>query len=181
MLNKNTVDFSKNISPIDFAREMLKNTDEDSKLYLNEWYDVDCEDCMTYNNYVAKINWDSNDLADIISDFNAMISDFDFIANILKEYDATFENLPELLVDNSLLGTYYVYLAPFDATNQQELEVDVVSRLSEGLCGYEIIRHSQRLCRLYSLNAPKLVIQYEERMLIASLIIHDFAEKFEKV
>jgi hypothetical protein len=53
--------------------------------------------------------------------------------------------------------------------------------VSDGPCGYELIRHSQRLCRLLSLNAPESVIQNEERMLFASLAIHSFGEGLEKV
>ena len=181
MLNKNTVDFSKNISPVDFARDMFKNTAKDGTLHLNDWYDVDCDDCMTYNNFVAKIKWSENDLEDIISEFNEITNDIKVIADFIDEFDTTLEKLPEIVVDNSLISTYFIYLAPLNATNQQTLNADVVGRVSEGLCGYEIIRHSQRLCKLYSLNAPETVVQNEERMLIASLIIHAFAKEIKKV
>ena len=181
MLNKNTVDFSQNISPTAFAQKMLENTSSNGTLYLTNWYDVDCEDCSTYNNFMANINWSANDLESIFAEFNALVNDIEFIANILNEYDATFESLPEILVDNSLVATYFIYLAPFDATNQQELHADIIGRLSEGLCGYEIIRHSQRLCRLFTLNAPQTVIENEERMLIASNILHWYGERIEKV
>ena len=181
MLNKNTVDFSKNISPVDFARDMFKNTAEDGTLHLNDWYDVDCEDCMTYNNLVAKLKWSENDLENIASEFNEIVNDFKVIADFMDEFDTTLENLPEIVVDDSLTSTYFIYLAPFNATNQQALNAEVVGRVSEGLCGYEIIRHSQRLCKLYSLNAPEMVVQHEERMLLASLIIHAIGKEIKKV
>lgn len=181
MLNKNTVDFAKNISPVDFAHQMLESTAENGTLYLNDWYDVDCEDCMTYNNFVAKIKWSENGLEDIISEFNEIVNDIKVIADFINESDTTLENLPELLVDDSLISTYFIYLAPLNAINQQTLNADVVGRISEGLCGYEIIRHSQRLCKLYSLNAPEIVVQKEERMLLASLIIHAFGKEIKKV
>lgn len=181
MLNKNTVDFSQNISPIDFAHEMLKNTSKDGTLYLNNWYDVDCEDCSTYNNFMANIKWSANDLVDVISEFNQIANDIEFIANILNEYDATLESLPEILVDNSLIATYFIYLAPLNAINQQVLQADIIGRVSEGFCGYEIIRHSQRLLQLFFLNTPQIVIENEERMLIASFIIHAFGERIEKI
>lgn len=177
MLNKNTVDFSKNISPIDFARDMFKNTADDGTLYLNDWYDVIRDDCLTYNNFVAKIKWSENDFETVISEFNQIINDIKIISNFIDEFDATLESLPEILVDDSLISTYFIYLAPLNATNQQVLKADVIGRVSEGLCGYELIRHSQRLCQLLSLNAPETVVQNEERMLIASLIIHAFGKK----
>ncbi len=181
MLNKNTIDFSKNISPIDFAQQMLENTAEDGTLYLNNWYDVDCDDCLTYNNFVANIKWSENDLEDIISEFNQLVDDIKIIANHLDEFDGIPETAVQILVDESIVATYFIYVAPIKATNQQELNAEVIGRVSEGLCGYKIIRHSQRLCRLLCLNAPQIVIQNEERMLFASLAIHSFGKRIEKV
>jgi hypothetical protein len=53
--------------------------------------------------------------------------------------------------------------------------------VSDGPCGYELIRHSQRLCRLLSLNAPDLVVKNEAKMLFASLVIHEFGQEIKKV
>lgn len=181
MLNKNNIDFNENISPIAFAQKMFVNTSANGTLYLNNWYDVDCADCLTYNNFVTNIKWSENDLEDIISEFNQLVDDIKIIANHLDEFDGIPETAVQILVDGSIVCTYFIYVAPIKATSQEELEVEVISRLSEGLCGYEIIRHSQRLCRLFSLNAPQTVIENEERMLIASLTIHSFGERIEKV
>lgn len=181
MLNKNNVDFNQNTSPIAFAQKMFVNTSADGTLYLNNWYDVDCDDCLTYNNFVANIKWSETDLEDIITEFNQLVEDIKIISNHLDEFDGIPETVVQVLVDESIVATYFIYVAPLKATNQEELEVEVISRLSEGLCGYEIIRHSQRLCQLYSLNAPQTVIDNEKRMLIASLILHSFGERIEKV
>ena len=59
MTNKNSINSSKIISPIDFAREMLKNTAEDGTLYLNEW----CDD----NNYKVNIEWTKENLEENIN------------------------------------------------------------------------------------------------------------------
>ncbi len=181
MLNKNIVDFNENISPIAFAQKMLKNTSANGTLCLNNWYDVDCEDCSNYNNFTAKIKWRENDLQDVIFEFNQLVEDIRIISNHLEEFDGIPEIAVQVLVDDSIVATYFIYVAPIKATNQEDLEVEVIGRLSEGLCGYEIIRHSQRLCQLHSLNAPQTVIKNEERMLIASLILHSFGERIEKV
>lgn len=180
MQNKNYVDFSTNIAPTDFALEMFKNTAEDGTLYLNNWYDVDCEDCQTYNSFVANIKWTAEDVDYAINEFNRLYEELDVIADHLDELDGTSATAQEILPDE-LVAAYYIFVVPFKATKQQELNAKVIGRVSDGPCGYELIRHSQRLYRLLSLDAPKLVVQNEERMLFASLAIHMFGEKIEKV
>lgn len=180
MQNKNYVDFSTNISPNEFALEMFKNTSGDGTLYLNNWYDVDCEDCQTYNNFVANIKWTAEDVDYAINEFNRLYEELDVIADHLDEIDGTYATATEVLPDE-LVATYCIFVVPFEAKTKQELRAEVIGRVSDGPCGYELIRHSQRLCRLLSLNAPELVVQNEARMLFASLAIHSFGEKIEKV
>ena len=180
MQNKNYLDFSTNIAPTDFALEMFKNTAEDGTVYLNNWYDVDCEDCQTYNNFVATIKWTEEDVEYTINEYNRLFEELDVIADHLDELDGTIATAHEVLPDE-LVATYCIFVAPFEAKTNQELNAEVIGRVSEGPCGYELIRHSQRLCRLLSLNAPNLVVENEERMLFASLAIHMFGESVEKV
>ncbi len=180
MQNKNYVDFSTNISPTDFTLEMYKNTAEDGTLYLNNWYDVDCEDCQTYNSFVANIKWSAEDVEHAICEYNKLYKELDVIADHLDELDGTSATAQEVLPDE-LVASYCIFVAPFEATKQQELNAEVIGRVSDGPCGYGLIRHAQRLCRLLSLNAPELVVQNEARMLFASLAIHSFGEKIEKV
>lgn len=178
MQNKNYVDFSTNIAPTDFALEMFKNTAEDGTVYLNNWYDVDCEDCQTYNSFVANIKWSAEDVEYAINEFNQLFEELDVIADHLDELDGTSTTAHEVLPDE-LVASYCIFVSPFEAKTKQELNAEVIGRVSDGPCGYELIRHSQRLCRLLSLDAPKSVVQNEERMLFASLAIHMFGEKIE--
>lgn len=175
MSNKNTVDLFENVSSIKFARLMFENTAEDGILYINNWYDVDCDDCLTYNNFVAKIKWDATDLENIILECDELFCKINRIAKYYKYLDGTYEKANEYLCSHDI-ATYLIFVAPFDATNSQELNADVVGRVSDGPCTYNLIRHSQRLCHLVSLDAPQEVIEYEERMLIASMIIHWLGE-----
>ena len=182
MSNKNTVDLFENVSAIKFARLMFENTAEDGTLQINNWYDVDCEDCLTYYNFVAKIKWDENDLEDIRLECNELFCKINRIAKHYKYLDGTYETANEYLCSHDI-ATYLIFVAPFDATNLQELNADVIGRVSEGPFAYNLIRHSQRLCYLVFLDAPQEVIEYEERMLIASMIIHWLGEyiKIERI
>lgn len=177
MKNKYYVDFSTQISPIEFALQMFKNTAGDGTLYLNKWYDTDCEDCLTYNNFVAKIDWSAEDAEYAIGEFQRLYDELDVIADHLEELDGTTATAQEILPDE-LVSSYCIYVAPLDATNKG---AEAVGRVSEGPCGYELIRHSQRLCRLLALDAPQMVIDSESRMLMASIIIHTFGKGIERV
>lgn len=181
MLNKNTVDFSQNISPIAFAQKMFVNTSADGTLYLNNWYDVDCDDCLTYNNFVANIKWTYKDLENITAEYSELFFDLQAIAEHFDELNGIPEADVQALVDESLVGTYFVYVAPLDTRSLNHLEADVVGRISEGPCGYQLLRHSRRLCQLLAINAPQTIIQNEGTMLIASMIIHWLGTKIEKV
>ena len=180
MTNKNFIDFLHENSPLDFARMMFEKSSEDGVLILRNWYDVDCEDCQTYNNFVATIKWTAEDVEYAINEYNRLFEELDVIADHLDELDGTSATAQEILPDE-LVAAYCIFVSPFEAKNNEELNAEVIGRVSEGPCGYELIRHSQRLCRLLSLDAPKLVVQNEERMLFASLAIHMFGENVEKV
>ena len=141
---------------------------------------MDCEDCHTYNSFVSNIKWSAEDVEYAINEYNRLFEELDVIADHLDELDGTSATAQEIL-PNELVASYCIFVAPFEAKNNQELNAEVIGRVSYGPCGYELIRHSQRLCRLLSLKAPESVVQNEERMLFASLAIHSFGEKIEKV
>lgn len=102
MTNKNSINSSNLISPIDFANEMLKNTAEDGTLYLNEW----CDD----NNYKVNIEWTKENLEEIICEFNDLVKDLKVIADFSNEFDGNLEMIPEVLVDDSAIATYHILL-----------------------------------------------------------------------
>ncbi|MBO5948382.1 hypothetical protein J6Q66_06060 [bacterium] len=173
MTNKNSINCSKIISPIDFAREMLKNTAEDGTLYLNEW----CDD----NNYKVNIEWTKENLDEIICEFNDLVKDLKVIADFSNEFDGNLEMIPEVLVDDSVIDTYYNFVAPLESENKEDLNAEIISRVSDGIWGNRLIRHAQRLCRLFQLGAPEIVADNEERMLFATLIVHAFAKEIKKI
>ena len=173
MSNKNSINSSNLISPIDFAREMLKNTAEDGTLYLNEW----CDD----NNYKVNIEWTKENLEEMICKFNALVEDLKVIADFTNEFAVGVEMIPKMLIDDSVTDTYYNFVAPFESENQEDLNMEIIDRVSEGVWGDRLILHAKRLCRLFQLGAPEIVTDNEERMLIATLIVHAFAKEVEKI
>lgn len=179
MQNKNCVDFSTNIAPTDFALLMLDRTAADGALYLENWYDVDCEDCNTYSSFAVNVKWSEKDMEYAINEFNQLCNELGVIADHIDDLDGTPESALEILPDE-LVAAYSIYVAPIIAKNNKELNALVIGRVSDGICGYQLIRHSQRLCRLMALDAPEIVVQAEKRMLLASLILHLYGENIEK-
>lgn len=58
---------------------------------------------------------------------------------------------------------------------------DSEKRVGNNICAYDVVIRAMRLCRLYNLNAPKLVINYEARQLAAAMVLHNFGSKRELV
>ena len=65
--------------------------------------------------------------------------------------------------------------------NKEDLNAEIIGRVSEGIWGNRLIRHAQRLCRLFQLGAPEIVTDNEERRLIATLSVHAFGKEIEKI
>lgn len=181
----NFVDFNHDCTLENFAMQMFENTSDDGKLYLNNWYDVDCEDCLTYNNFLAEIHWDSKAFDHIMDYYKSLVAE---LTEISKHYDELGGNILEshlkarrVLHNEWLISTYFIFVAPFTAKNSEQLKTQVYGRVGEGVLGYELIRHSQRLCKLLSLNAPDSVILRECKYLFASCAIHHCASSIEKL
>ena len=159
MTNKNFIDFLHENSPLDFARMMFEKSSEDGVLILRNWYDVDCEDLLTYNDYRIKINWSEEDLNKVIDIYTKLYNEIGIISKYYDELDGTYETATKVLKD----------------------KYQVFGRGGDELCAYELITHSQRLCKLLSLKAPKRIIHYELKMFFASLAMYMCGESIEKI
>ena len=176
----NLLSFSLNISPIEFVKLMYENTDENGNLNLYDWYDVNKDDATTHKNYSCKIKWSKEDVEKLIDSYKSLHRALRIISKNLDELNKIHLAQTNPYVDTSngilesqnLEAVYFIYVAPFRATTKTQLECEVIGRVGEEPCGFEMIRHAQRLCRLMQLKAPEKVIFSEGRMLIASMVIY---------
>lgn len=180
-MNKNFVDFKQDYTPEDFAIQMFEKTSIDGTLYMHNWYDIKCEDCLTYNNFFVKINWIEKDLKELLIEYKQLVKELGIIAQNHDKLDGSLEKAREVLPNESVVAAYFIFAVPFDAENKEQLNAQVIGRVGDEPCGYELITHSQRLCKLLSLGAPEQVIRNEERHLFASLAIHHCASQIEKL
>lgn len=66
--------------------------------------------------------------------------------------------------------------------NYRNAEVkDAEKRIGANFCAFEVIRRAQRYFRLLTLEAPKIVCDNEEYLMLEAFIIHRFAVSFEKI
>ena len=66
--------------------------------------------------------------------------------------------------------------------NYRNAEVkDAEKRIGANFCAFEVIRRAQRYFRLLTLEAPKIVCDNEEYLMLKAFIIHRFAVSFEKI
>ncbi len=178
---KNSVDFSNNHTPEVFVTQMFEKTSAQDELYLYNWYDVDCDDCCTYNDFSVGIHWTNNDVNVLIADYNRLFEELKIIAENYEEFMKNPDSATLILSDQKVITTYFTYIVPFLSQTREERKEEAASRVGESLCGYEMIVHAMRLCRLLSLKAPELVIHNEARHLIACMAIHYFAHSQERI
>lgn len=69
------------------------------------------------------------------------------------------------------------YCNQYLAHRQKEAE----KRLGAGICAYDVYFRAWRVCRLFSLGAPKIVIEHTARQFAAALVLHRFGSCKELV
>ena len=180
-MSKNFVDFMQDYTLEDFAKQMFEKSSTNGDLYLHNWYDVKCEDCLTYNDFFVKMNWTQEEFNKLMIEYQQLVKDLRIIAQNYDELDGSLDKAREVLPNESVVAAYFIFVVPFEAQNKEQLNAQVIGRAGDEPCGYELITHSQRLCKLLSLGAPEQLIRNEERHLFASLAIHHYASQIEKI
>ncbi len=178
---KNVIDFHQNYDAEEFAVQLYNRTNAQGELYLQNWYDVDCDDCSTYRHYIAKMTWTLEEALSVVDRYNELLQALTEIAQHFDLLDETYETAAAVLSNEWVLADYMIYVLPLKGENKQQAECEVVGRVGDGLFGYEMIRHARRLCRLLSMGAPKQVLQQEARYLIASMAVYRYAEEIARV
>lgn len=181
MKDKNSVDLSQEYRFEDFAQQLLDRTAADGTLFLKNWYDVFCDDLMTYNNFCATLRWDQQQLESVLRFYLQTIRELKIIANHYDELDGTYEKAAAILPDESTRATFFIFVEPLNAKDNLHLLSEIIGRVGDDFCGSYVILHAQRLCKLLALHAPKPVIGNECRHLFAALVVYNYAENFEKI
>lgn len=132
--------------------------------------------------FVKSLN--SNDLKyDAIHD----ISDRLDTADYLKELSSKFTKGAELTKDEKDFFREYMDVSVTKDEKRlydsycKSLIKEAEKRVGNNICAYQYVIRATRLCRLFSLNAPEIVIKNEARLLAAAMVLHKYCTSKETV
>ncbi len=135
---------------------LAKLADADGNLHICELNTCSEEIKNTFYTYIAKLDVGTKDYSEI-----------DRLQNKWFE-DASFENFTSK--ELKFMENY----------KNAEIK-DAENRIGENYCAFDVIRRAQRLFRLLTLNAPKIICDNEEYLMLKAFIIHKFAVSFENI
>ena len=113
---------------------------------------------------------------------------YEELVNIANKLNEAYKSKKESAADSyeqyeieqeKLQETYNIHVEPLVNELAQKLEVQV-NNDAEGFCKYEMIAHAQRLCALLELNASNIILENEQRYLIACMAVYLYATSVEK-
>jgi len=188
MPNTHSISFNSDVSPIEFAKLIFECTNKNGNITFEDWYDVKKDDTVSFKNFTCKIEWIKEDVDKLIDSYKSLHRELRIISRSLDELNEIHlsQTNPYIETSNGILeskhleATYFIYVAPFKASNKAQLEAEIIGRVGNEPFGFEMIRHAQRLCRLMQLKSPEKVIFNEGRMLIASMAIYYCGKEIEQ-
>jgi len=172
MSNFQSVSFDKNVTPIQFLQLMFEHTGHDGKLYLEDWLDVDSDELDEKHNYCCEIKWNQNQFDELVEEYRTLYESIKRIAEVYDLMDGTDETVSRLLKRKIDIANWYIFVEPINITEPEKREREIIGRVGDDLCGYDMINHANRLCRLMYHQAPDIILWNEGRMLIASLALN---------
>lgn len=181
MSNFQSVSFDENVTPIQFLKLMFEQTGLDGKLYLEDWLDVDSDELDDTYNYCCEMKWNQEQFDELVEEYRNLYDSIQRIAEVYDLMDGTVETASRLLKRQSDVANWYIFVQPIETNVPEEREREIIGRVGDDLCGYEMINHANRLCRLIYHQAPDIILWNEGRMLIASLALNWCGVSMERI
>ena len=150
-------------SPEQIMVKMFEYTDKEGYLSIPEWpYDnTSPEEQDIY--YLCKMNWNSEDLNNVIDDFRKLE---ERLKTIKEE-----EPLQSIVREN-------FDLVPFSEI-PMEISDLIVLKEAKRPATYDVAIRAVRLCKLYAMDVPAVIIDNEARLLAQALVVNHFAESVQ--
>lgn len=144
------------LSPADYAAQMLERTDENGILAIPEINFTDGldEDIDENAEAVFEMAWDSEKLKELIGTFDTLYGEISRIA------------------ENSLTG----YDSPDDPDTKAAGE-EAAKYLTGGILDDAVVLRARRICALLKLHAPEIITRNEARRLIEVLALTRFSKR----
>ena len=144
-----------NLTPEQIIVKMFESTDKDGHLCIPEWPydDKDYDEPDMY--YLCSMNWDKEDLKNVTENFQKLeqrlktIKDEDPLQSIIRENRD---------------------LVPFSDMQPDVPNLNILKETAKSEA-YAVASRSVRLCKLYTMNAPMVLINNEAQLLAQALAI----------
>lgn len=162
-----------NLTPSLCISAMFEHTDSDGNLYLPEWPN-DSDDNEQNRYYACEMDWNKADSEKIVTDYENL---YEVLAELGKEYDRLKSSLDENkdLLSDAQLKVWNTYIRGIGSVNPTEAQ----KRVGNNVAAYDVVIRAQRLCKLMSLEAPKVIINHEANLLAQAMVIHSYAKSMK--
>lgn len=167
------------LTPAESITSMFEHTDENGVLYIPEW-PLPLDDVPENKElfYKCKMHWNAADLQDAL---RRCESEYHTLKLLSEKYDsirsaADAETLPE-----TQKTVWNTYIRDFESDDRDAILAEAETRVGSGVAAYDVILRAKRLCRLMSLDAPRIIIQGEAGLFAQAMVIHSYCEEMKIV
>ena len=176
------------------TNELFNRTENNGMLYLESWYHED-DEMHGRNIYRCKMNWTAKDVSALEEQLQKNLTAIRELGELYREHEDDFEfgtDPKEVVSDEGIYedlhfdGVTDVWNKYFKDFKNDAGDVESLIRDCEERTGYKTVPYfevifARRICKLYSLGTPKIIILNEERYYSEAYIINHFAESVEEI
>ena len=162
-----------NLTPSQCISAMFDHTDSDGNLYLPEWPN-DSDENKQNRLYACKMDWNKSDCDKTVADYENL---YKVLSELAEKYDSLNSSLDENrdLLSDTQLKVWNTYIQGLGTMNTSEAQ----KRIGNNVAAYDVVIRAQRVYKLMSMDAPKIIITNEAKLLAQAMVIHDYAESMK--
>lgn len=167
------------LTPAESIISMFEHTDENGVLYIPEWplpLDDASEDKEFF--YKCKMHWNAADLQNVLKRCE---SDYHTLKLLSEKYDSVRSAADAEALPEAQKTVWNTYIRDFETDDMDAILAEAEGRVGSGVAAYDVILRANRLCRLMSLGAPRVIIQGEASLFAQAMVIHSYCEEMEIV
>ncbi|MBR4760223.1 MAG: hypothetical protein IK078_08775 [Lachnospiraceae bacterium] len=154
-------------------------------LIIPSWEDPTDDDEAKGRFMKCFLEYQEDDVKKTGEELEQIIEDLRCLGKWYAKSKKSFDKKPDKkeLERETTFATWERFIKKFhnDASDLKKLREDCIRRAGEGLTPYMVVIRVRRILKLYEINAPELVIDFEKKYLAEALIINRFATVVEQI
>ena len=122
------------------------------------------------------MDWNKSDCDKTVADYENL---YKVLSELAEKYDSLNSSLDENrdLLSDTQLKVWNTYIQGLGTMNTSEAQ----KRIGNNVAAYDVVIRAQRVYKLMSMDAPKIIITNEAKLLAQAMVIHDYAESMKIV